>query len=137
MIPFLNLLILTLVVTACIKLGIIKLNDERYIFHKGIIFVLLLATQIIIELVINYFKKCDNSISRSFNRGFDIALIGVIGYSLFIDISRVTQYQETFVQIDKSSNKYTMMIVASIILLIFIHQIILLMFQSNDGLCQK
>lgn len=137
MIPFLNLSVLTLVVVACIKLGLIKLDDERYIFHKGVIFVLLLATQILVELIISHFTKCDNSNSRSLNRGIKIALLGVVGYSLFIDMTRLTEYQEDFSQIDKLGNKYIMMVVASIILLIFIYQIILLMFGHNDELCQK
>lgn len=134
MIPFLNLLVLTLVIVGCLKLGLIKLDDGRYIFHKGVIFTLLLTTQVIVELVISHFTKCDN---RSFDRGFKIALIGVVGYSLLIDTTHMEEYQENFNQIDKLGNKYMMMTVASIILLIFIYQIVLLMFGHHDEPCQK
>lgn len=87
MLVLITLVILLLFLGTLFRTAVVNINTPNYVAHKGIIFALLCTTQFVVNVMYRFSKGCEPLYGNSLDYAFKTALVGVIGYSIFLDVN--------------------------------------------------
>lgn len=115
------------------------ISDGNYILHKLILFVSLFVFSFVTQIISGMKSKCPLNQFGLMNNSIHISTIGIIGYSLFIDLVNMETTHEYMSSLITS--KYVMFLIASVIivLLISVVKIVNMLFEnpSDKDRCDK
>lgn len=136
MIVALNISALIIVLLIALKSGLIDLKDDRHLVDKGKILALLFTTQFILEVVSTYINRCEFSFERVYDRSLRVAMVGVIGFSIYIDLLNHSATRHKLADLKKNSNMHLVVVIATITVGVLLMQTIGLLF-GYDGKCHQ
>jgi len=125
--PFFNLLLLFLFVIAVFYF-VIDVSNQRFLMDKLIIFVAMFFFQFVLMLISKVINKCKININELVNECLRVALVSVIGYSVYTDLTIMDSTKDTFEfdPINPHKSKWAASIII-IVLLTFVKTIQLLL----------
>jgi len=82
----LNIFLIFIFLCIILFLHVPNINNNNYILHKIIIFLMLFIYQCILILIFKIKNKCKIDFYDIFSYGIETGTIGIIGYSLFTDL---------------------------------------------------
>jgi hypothetical protein len=116
-----------------------NIDDNNYVLHKIIFFISLFYFYFLISSLSKIFRKCSIGIKELIGRSAIIAVSGVLGYSLFVDLSRSRQLSEYFnevLKLDNHKNRLNLLVSMFILMFIVFVRCIELLISYNDMGCQ-
>lgn len=134
---FTNLLFIFIFVYIALYCQFPNINNDSYIFHKFIIFILLFCFQFIVQLLIKVKNKCKININRIISKSMIIALLAVVGYSVYIDLNYMDYTKNYFESFAYDPKLIYLMATIMIILFISLYKIIETLFNVNQNKCTK
>lgn len=83
----LNILFIFLFLYSILYFRIPNVNNDKYIFHKFVIFVAIFCFQFVLLLLSKIKNKCKIDMTQLLQNSFETALYGIVGYSIYNDIA--------------------------------------------------
>lgn len=132
---FTDLLFLFIFIYSMLFFKIPDIETDNYIYHKLIFFVTIFLFTFISQILMKLRNNCKIIASEIFNRSLEVAISGLIGYSLYIDLTIMESTKEYMT----SYSKYILylMIALTIVLFIGIVKIARVVFSYNENDCVK
>jgi hypothetical protein len=127
---FIDIIFLFVYLFTMFFFGIPDVANDNYIGHKIILFVSLFIYNFALNFIKSIFSKNNNNIDI-FNDSFQIAVAGIIGYSLFIDLTIMDSTYEFMNSICSSENMLYLTITIVMILFISLVKIFKLLFMTQ------
>ena len=134
MLAAVNLAVLIIALVVSLRLGFIKVHNQNYIMQKSKIFGVLFITQMAIELLTYSIRECPIDFTHTIHKSLRTALLGVVGYTIFLDFHNFPKMSEYLDNVDSKSMNYHLIVIGSIVMFILIIQILELMF-GYTGQC--
>ena len=105
--PFLNLFLLFLYVIAVFYF-VVDVNNKQYLRDKLVIFLAMFFFQFLLSLISKITNKCKIEIWDIVNESLRVAFIGVIGYSVYTDLTIMENTKKTFAPtpLNKNNSKW-------------------------------
>lgn len=131
-----TLLLQFIFIYIALLIGVPGTTKYNILINKVILFLGIFIFQILIKSINSIKKKCNTSIKKLLFNSFYIAVLSVVGYSLYIDLSLMKNTKIFFNKIN-SNNYYSSIVISTIICsLIFIFNIFSLLLDGYDD-CNK
>ena len=132
---FTDLLFLFIFVYSMLFFKIPDVETDNYIYHKLIFFVTIFLFTFVSQILMKLRNDCTIVAREIFNKSLEVAISGLIGYSLYIDLTIMESTKEYMV----GYSRYILylMIAITIILFIGIVKIVKLLFNYNENECVK
>lgn len=104
-----------------------NIDNNNYILHKLILFLMLFIYQFVILLISNIKNNCKINPTNMFISSIETAIIGIIGYSIYTDLHfvKIEDFGDIMIE-DDSSLKYLYVTIIITLLLTFVNTIKLL-----------
>ena len=132
--PFLNLLFLSLFIVA-ITYFIINVEEDDYIKNKFLLFISIFFFQFVLIIISKIINNCKINIFNIANDSLRIALVGVIGLSIYTDLTLMDNTKYLFEPDVLNHHKSKWMCTTIIILFISVVKIIELLLNSSQYGC--
>lgn len=132
---FTNILIIFIFVYVLLYFKIIDVENGLYIQHHVAIFMLLFFFQFCTLILVKIKNQCGIDIGGAINHSLKIALAGVIGYSIYIDLIFMEQTKGFMASLIESEYAKYFTINCSIVSCIMLTKMIGLMFNTQETQC--
>lgn len=134
--PFINLLILFIFVGILFALNIVNINSDNYLFTKFALFILLFCFQFVLELLTKMSNNCKIYTKTLLGASVHIALLGVLGYSVCIDLKHMNLTKNIVHNITMNKKMAILCTTIIIIAVIAIAKSIELLFNFDNDKCE-
>ncbi len=129
--PFLNLLFL-LLFTVSVFYFLVDVSGKSYLRDKVIIFVCMFLFQFSLMIISSVINKCKIDFYRIINECLKVAFIGVIGYSIYIDLTIMDTTRDIFEHNPLSGHKSIWLATGTVFLLLTLTKTIQLLLQPKQ-----
>jgi len=128
--PFLNLLLIFLYVIAVFYF-VVDVNNKQYLRDKLVIFLAMFFFQFLLTMISKVVSKCKVEIWDIVNDSLRVAFIGVIGYSVYTDLTIMENTEATFAPDPLNKQKSTWIVSICIIMLLALTKTVQLFLQTK------
>ena len=132
--PFFNILLLFLYIIAVFYF-VIDVNNQNYLVDKLVIFIAIFFFQFVLMLISKIINKCKIETDQLINESLRIALVSVIGYSVYTDLTIMENTKESFEYDPTNPQKSIWIVSIIIIVLITLVKTIQLLLQGEQYSC--
>jgi hypothetical protein len=130
--PFLNLLFLFLFILAVFYF-VVDVNNQYYLRDKLVIFIAMFFFQFVLTLISKIINKCKIELYEVVNDCLRTAFVGVIGYSVYTDLTLMEDYKDIFEPDPLNKHKAVWMVSITIILLMTLTKTVQLLLQTKES----
>lgn len=111
------------------------ITTDNFILHKFFLYISLFLFNFVTQVIIKIKNNCKIDQNELLSKSIEVAVSGVIGYSIFIDLS-IMEYTKDYIEY-LTRSKYMLYLISSIIIILFISiiKIIKLLFNYNENEC--
>lgn len=113
-----------------------NIENTNYLYNKFLVFVLIFLFNFMVQFITKIISGCNILYDEIIGKSLEVALYGVIGYSIFVDLS-IMNGTKTYIQsFGKSS--YSLYLVAAIVVIAFIAMMktFKLLLSTNEYVCR-
>lgn len=130
---FTDLLFLFLFLYSVLFFKIPDIENDNYINHKFILFLAIFVFSFTTQIIAKLRNNCAINHISLISKSLQIAVMAVIGYSLYVDLN-IMEWSKDYVS-SVINSKYSLYLTVSIIMIMFIAviKIVQLIFDSETG----
>lgn len=121
MLVLINLFMLFVFINVLLHIGIPNvIGDNNYITHKIIFFTALFYFYFLLESLSKIFRKCTVNVKDLMSKSAVIAVSGILGYGLYLDLTRSNELAKYVKEVLKMSPGHQKFMISGFIMMMII-----------------